>query len=593
MKLRILVHLVSVITFAMPGFGSTNLMPPQDSKRAANSFAVSGKNGAIASAHRLASEAGLAMLKDGGNAIDAAIAASFVISVVRPQSTGLGGGGFLVMYNPKDKKTDVYDFREKAPLKATESMYFDALGRPIPPKIPPESPLGKSPSDSASILGHLAVGTPGLVKGLLQIHAEHCRLPLEKVMAPAIKIADEGFAIGSDLESAIKSSLNKLITFPSTKKIFLHKGKPWKEGEILIQKDLAATLREIQMTQGKSFYEGELAKKIVAEIERGQGILSLEDLKSYEVKKREPVLGDYRGYKVISMPPPSSGGTHIVQILNILEYFNLTEIHRKSEADYDNILAEAMRLAYADRATYLGDSDFVKVPLKGITSKPYAGFLKHKINPGHATASDTVQPGNPLPYESPSTTHLSVVDKDGLAVSTTQTINLTFGSGVVAEGTGVVLNNEMDDFSIKAGEANAFGLVGSKANSIQPEKRMLSSMSPTIVLNARGEVVLIAGSPGGSRIITATLQTILNFIDLGLNPIESVHSFRIHQQWKPDVLYYEPFGLNDVTKLALEKMGYKLEVPNWLIGDVQAIFQWKNSWLAVSDTRSEGYPLAH
>lgn len=526
------------------------------------------------------------MLKAGGNAVDAAIAASFAISVLRPQSTGLGGGGFLILRDDKTKQNHAFDFREKAPQKASRNMFLDRKGQPSQFKY-----RGRSVGDSSTV-GHLSVGVPGLVRGLIEVQKNYGKLPLAEVMKPAISYARQGFTIGPDLADAIAGQREKLATFEGSRAIFLDKKlQPRKKGSKLVQIDLANTLESIAQTNGKSFYEGKIADLIVQEIQNGKGIISAEDLRNYKPMKREPIIGTYRDHIIVAMPPPSSGGVHIVQLLNILELYDLKKLHQTPDKYYHTLI-EAMRLAYADRSLHLGDSDFVKIPIKGLISKSYASHLKSKIPKGKAGNSEKVLPGNPTPYESPSTTHISVVDQNGLAVSTTQTINLSFGSGVVARGTGVVLNNEMDDFSKKPGVPNAFGLVGSAANSIEPEKRMLSSMSPTIILNSKGQTRLVVGSPGGSRIITATLQTILNFLDHNLGPSSAVHLTRIHHQWKPDLVFYEKEAKGETIK-NLEGMGYKTKESSWYVGNVQAVFKQNGKWVAVSDTRAEGQPRAY
>lgn len=558
------------------------LIAPVDPTRSRETYVARSSEAMVAAAHPLASEAGRKILEAGGNAMDAAVAASFAISVVRPQSTGIGGGGFLLSYQAKTKRTEVYDFRERAPLKATRNMYLDAKGDPIDFRY--EGVVVKD----ASVNGHLAVGVPGLVKGLVEAHAAHGRLPLTKVMAPAIAIAENGFPVYLGLAEAMAERQDVLKVFPGTKKIFLRHGQPLKAGDLLVQKDLAWTLRRIATKGAAGFYKGEVAKRLVAEMQRGRGLITQKDLDAYTVKRHDPVTGTYRGYQIVSMPPPSSGGAHIVQILNIL-----------SQDDYGampfggtrsvHLLAEAMRRAFADRAEYLGDPAFVNVPLKGIVSPAYAKALRGTIDLARATPSTEVKAGRPAAYESPSTSHLSVVDRDGNAVSTTQTVNWTFGSGVVAEGTGVILNDEMDDFAKKPGVPNAFGLVGNDANAIAAKKTMLSSMSPTLVFSPDGRLSLVVGSPGGPRIISATLQTIINVIDHKMTLPDAVHAARIHHQWLPDELRAEPGGLAPEVKAELEKMGHKVNEKG-SIGDVQAIAVEGGGLVGVSDTRSEGQP---
>ncbi len=557
--------------------------PPAEGRNR-ESYVAKGKDGMVAASHELASEAGRLALKNGGNAIDAAVATSFAISVVRPQSTGIGGGGFLLYHQAKDPEPKAFDFRERAPRAATKNMFIDAQGKPKPFTFQGQT------LENASLNGHLAVGTPGLVKGLAEVHRKYGRLPWRDLLQPAIELAEKGFPVYQELEDSIAHRAKVLQTFPSTKTIFFPNGKALKQGDTLIQKDLAWTLRQIATKGADGFYQGAVAERLIREMKQGKGILTREDLKTYEVKQRSPVTGTYRGHKIVSMPPPSSGGVHIIEMLNILERYNLKDLGYHSPSSIQR-MAEAMRRAYADRARYLGDPDFVAVPVQGLISKKYADELAKSIRPDKADDSKTIGAGNPLPYESSSTTHISIVDKEGNAVATTQTINYTFGSGVVAAGTGVVLNDEMDDFAIAPDTPNAFGLVGGAANAVQARKTMLSSMSPTLVYDKDGTLKLVVGSPGGSRIINATLQTIINSIDYGMSLDDAVHAFRIHQQWLPDLLYVEPNGFSEAVLESLKKMGYTISSGQEEIGDVQAVARDGDSWIGVSDTRSDGKPL--
>jgi len=536
----------------------------------------------IATAHPLASAAGLAMLKQGGNAIDAAVAASFVISVVRPQSTGIGGGGFLLDYLAASRATEVYDFRERAPARATRTMYLDAHG------VPKGSLYRGSLIPNASVNGPLAVGVPGIVKGLLEAQARRGRLPLKVVMQPAIDIAAHGFPVYAGLAKALHRCAAILKHFPGSVKVFFHNGQPLAEGDILVQKDLAWTLGQIAAKGADGFYKGEVARRIVAEMRRGDGIVSQTDLDLYKVRHPAPVTGFYRGYRIVSMPPPSSGGVHIIEIMHILAPENYGAMGFGTVRSV-HWLAEAMRRAFADRAAYLGDPAFVAVPLKGLLSPAYGRKLHDSIDPAHATRSAALKPGRPMDYESPSTTHISVIDAWGNAVSTTQTINYTFGSCVVAEGTGIVLNDEMDDFAKKPGVPNAYGLVGSEANSIAARKTPLSSMSPTLVFDPQGHLELAVGSPGGPRIISATLQTILNVIDFKMPLADAVHATRIHNQWLPDRTQVEPGGLTPAVQAELTRMGHHIVVGS-SIGDVQAVGYEGGHLVGVSDTRAEGKP---
>lgn len=556
---------------------------PAQANSTRSSYLASSDKGMITSAHPQASQAGLEILKEGGNAVDAAIAVSMAVSVVRPQSTGIGGGGFLLHFHKGSGSVKAYDFRETAPSNASRDMYLDKNGEPkdgsYRGKIVP----------NISVNGHHSVATPGLIMGLWKIHKKHGSLPWKRLVQPAIKLAKEGFVIYPSLEKAILRRYDILNTFPSTRKIFLPKGKAPVAGDILIQKDLARTLESIAFDGAAPFYEGWIAKSIADEVQEGGGVLSMHDLSSYKMKERTPISTSFYGHKLFSMPPPSSGGVHIAQMLNILEDRSLHKLKHHS-VEYINLLVEVMRRAYADRAEYLGDTDFIEVPVDALISKEYARKLSKELPLGKAGNSNEIGPGTPTSLESPSTTHLSIVDQWGNGVSSTQTINYTFGSGVVAEGTGIILNDEMDDFSKKPGVPNAFGLVGSKANEIQPLKRMLSSMSPSFILKDE-QLTGIVGSPGGSRIINATLQAIINRYLYKMLPIDAVHSSRIHHQWLPDIVFLEKNTLGEDVTSKLIEMGYTLKDAPFPVGDVQAIFKHEGKWQGISDTRSDGRPL--
>lgn len=554
--------------------------------RVRSDYCALSRRGMVASAHKEASQIGSVILQRGGNAVDAAIATSFAISVLRPQSTGIGGGGFLLLYEPH-KKVLAYDFRERAPRKATRDMYLNEDGQVR--EIIYEGQKIKDPS----VNGHLAVGTPGLIAGLLKVHAEHGSLPLQELIKPSIKLAQEGFIVYSDLAEACKDRQEILNKFEDSRRLFLPKGVPLEKGQWFVQDDLAWTLEQIAKHGAKGFYEGPVAIKLIEEIKAGKGILSQADLNSYEVKMRKPVESLYRGYRIVSMPPPSSGGVHIIEMLNILSYFDLKSMGYGSTKAL-HILAETMKRAFADRATYLGDPDFIKVPVEELISQAHAASWVRGISHDRATPAEEIKKLQNLnKVESPSTTHISVVDKNGMAVSTTQTINYSFGSGVVARGTGIVLNDEMDDFSIKPAIPNIYGLVGNEANAIAAYKTMLSSMSPTMVFDKQGELELVLGSPGGPRIINATLQTIVNVIDFDMNLADAVHSFRIHHQWLPDVINVERGTVNDSQARTLKNLGHDLkEIKS--IGDIQAIQVSRGphglELRGVSDTRSNGKP---
>jgi gamma-glutamyltranspeptidase/glutathione hydrolase len=553
-------------------------------KRGRADFCASSTDGMVASAHPEASRIGKEILLKGGNAVDAAVATSFAISVLRPQSSGLGGGGFMLVYKDS-KETKAFDFRERAPQKASATMYLD---KDQIKKISYKNKIITNPS----VNGHLAVATPGLVAGLIKAHDEYGILPLSLLIEPAIKIAEEGFEVYEELATACKEREDILSIYDDSAKIFLPQGKPLALGEKLRQTDLAWTLRQIASHKAQAFYDGSISEKLIEEIKSGGGIVSKDDLKNYEVKIREPLKARYRGHTIVSMPPPSSGGIHIIEMLNILSHFDLKSMGHDS-VQKAHIMAETMKRAFADRALYLGDPDFVDIPMAKILSPKHSLALARTISLTQATPAHELNNSNFEGLESPSTTHISVVDKNGMAVSTTQTINYTFGSGVVARGTGIVLNDEMDDFSIKPNTPNVYGLVGNKANAISAKKTMLSSMSPTLVFDNNNNLELVLGSPGGPRIINATLQTIVNFIDHDMSLADAVHSYRIHHQWLPDIITIEPHSLGRKNIKKLKDLGHNFNtIKN--IGDVQAIqviHKDKNiSFIGVSDTRSCGKP---
>jgi gamma-glutamyltranspeptidase/glutathione hydrolase len=562
----------------------TRLYPPANKTRVAEDYQATSDGGMVVAAHPLASKAGALMLDKGGNAIDAAVAASFAISVVRPQSTGLGGGGFLLYHEASSKHRRVFDFRERAPRKASSNMYVDDKGEYK--KITYNGIVVKDPP----VNGHLAVAVPGLVKGLVEIHKELGKLTLAEVMAPAIEIAEKGFPVYKAIASEIIDRQEWLRLYPSSREIFFKGGQPLKEGDPLVQKDLALTLRQIAATGSKDFYEGGIAKKIVAEMERGGGLIDMTDMRSYRVIERIPVSGHYRGHHIVSMPPPSSGGAHVIEMLNMLETKDLSGIHPRG-ATYLHLLSEVMRRAFADRAREMGDPDFVTVPTARLTSKGYARELMKTFDPEHATDSKLFAANAPT-GESQSTTHISVIDQWGNAVGSTQTVNYSFGSCVVAEGTGIVLNDEMDDFTTRSGGSNVFGLVTGKKNDIAPGKTPLSSMSPTMIFTDKGELELVLGSPGGPRIINAVLQTALNVMEFKMPLLEAVHATRIHHQWMPDAIKVEAASLDEDTRARLLSLGHKL-APIESIGDVQAIQRLSDGGLVgVSDSRSDGKPAA-
>lgn len=535
---------------------------------------ASGKAFVITSSGEGASVAGQQMYAQGGNIYDAFAAVSFAISVERPQSTGLGGGGFAMIFDPAHKPEVVaMDFRERAPLAASEGMFLDAKGEVIPDR-------------STSTI--FAVATPGLVAGVTQIHAERGKLPLSKVLEPAIKLAAKGFRVYPHLAEAIRVMSEELAAHPASRAIFLRPdGTPLGVGDLLVQEDLAETLRAIARDGAGAFYRGSIRDKILAESQRLGGLLSKEDFESYNVRMREPVArGTYGSYEVLSMPPSSSGGAHLIQILNIVEPLKLRKYgpHHPTSVHYT---AAAMQRAFADRATFLGDSDFVKVPLRGLTSKSYAASLASSIPADRATPSDEVKAGAPLKHEPSDTTHFSIADKSGAMIASTQTINGLMGSGIVAAGTGIVLNNEMDDFSARPGSANMFGAIGGHANKIDPGKRPLSSMSPTLVLH-KGKPFMTLGTPAGTRILTCVASVLLNSLEYKMSLYDAIATVRYHHQWQPDEIRVDEPGLPPETTEKLKSMGYKVVTKN-LDCKVNAVqYQANGTLLGVADPRSEG-----
>lgn len=503
---------------------------------------IEATNGMVATEQNLASQVGLDILKKGGNAVDAAVAIGFSLAVSLPNAGNIGGGGFMIVHDAKSNKTIALDFREKAPAAATETMYQDEKGEVIPRK---------------SWYTHQAIGVPGTVAGLTKALAQWGSLPLAEVMQPAIELAEKGYEVSPTMAKLLQVEKDNLSKWPTTKAIFFDGDEPLATGATLVQKNLAKSLKLIAEEGADAFYKGAIADEIVRDQEAHDGLITKEDLANYEAVEREVVRGDYRGYEIVSMPLPSSGGIHIVQMLNALEHIPIKDSGVNS-AKTISLIAETMKRAYADRSEYLGDSDFVDVPIKQLTSKKYAKAIADEVLKGNVTPAQEIKPADLTPYESDQTTHYSVVDKDGNAVAVTYTLNLNFGSGIVAGETGILMNNEMDDFSSKPGVPNAFGLIGGKANAIEANKRPLSSMSPTMVLKD-GKPWLVTGSPGGARIITTVLQQIINAVDFGMNPAAATNTPRFHHQWLPDELRLE-LGFSPDTIQLLEDAGYKVSI---------------------------------
>jgi gamma-glutamyltranspeptidase/glutathione hydrolase len=543
-----------------------------------------GKDFLISTQGQFSSKSAHRMIKVGGNIIDAAVAASFVLAVERPQSTGIGGGGFA-LYNDVKRKKDfplTVDFREKAPLKAHDKMFLDDKGDVIA---------------RMSLDGIFSAGVPGMVAGMLELHEKHGSLPLKVVLKDAINLAHKGFKIYPELAYAISQRENIIKRYKATCAIFCDKkGNILKEGDTLVQKDLAKTLRTISKKGRDGFYKGWVAKAIVKEHRRLKGLITQKDLDKYNVKYRDPIIGEYRGHKIFSMSPPSSGGVHIIQILNILRNDKLSEYgvqHSKTV----HLRASAMQSAFSDRAKYLGDSDFTYVPVNGLTSLKYAKDLRYAIpenqslnelwsNSSDPFKFDIKNNKEVLKYESPETTHFTIADGKGNVFVSTQTLNGYLGSGVIVPGTGILLNNEMDDFATKPGANNLFGAVGGEKNLVKPEKRPLSSMSPTIVMKD-GKPILGLGTPSGTRILTCVVQTIMNYLDHGMSLYDSIAATRVHHQWRPNVLYVEESGLPDSTITDLKRMRHEIEYKK-LGCRIQAISFEDGKLHGVSDPRGRG-----
>ncbi|NKI95107.1 gamma-glutamyltransferase [Rhizobacter sp. SG703] len=509
---------------------------------AASIAPAAAQNGMVVTAQHYATQVGVDVLKKGGNAVDAAVAVGYALAVVYPAAGNLGGGGFMTIQLADGRKTFL-DFREKAPLAATPNMYLDASGNVV---------------KGLSTTGHLAVGVPGTVSGLEMARAKYGTMKRSQLIAPAITFADKGFVLQQGDVDMLLTATEDFRKDPASASIFLNKGQPFEPGQRLVQKDLAKTLRLISQKGEDGFYKGTVGAAIVASSQAGKGILTQADLDQYKTRELPPVECDYRGYRIVSAPPPSSGGVVICEILNVLEGYPLKDLGFRS-AQSVHYQIEAMRHAYVDRNSYLGDPDFVKNPLDRLLDKGYAEKIRGAIDPAKAGVSKDIKPGVE-PHEGSNTTHYSIVDKDGNAVAVTYTLNDWFGAKVTAAKTGVVLNDEMDDFTAKIGVPNMYGLVQGEANAIAPGKRPLSSMSPTI-MSRDGKPVMVTGTPGGSRIITVVVHTILNVVDYGMNVQEAVDAPRFHQQWLPETTNVEVNALSPDTRKILTDMGHKLGAP--------------------------------
>ena len=526
-------------------------------------------NGMVVAQEQRSARIGIEILDRGGNAVDAAVAVGFALAVTYPRAGNIGGGGFMVIHLGKTGEDAAIDYRETAPAAATETMFLDANGEPDP----------KKSRDSG-----LSVGVPGTVAGLALAHAKYGsgKLSLAELIEPAIELARNGVEIVDDIADTLPLAQPRIARWHSSAPVFLNSdGTVLMPGQDLLQPDLAITLRAIASDGPKGFYEGPVAEKIVAAVRKAGGVMTTEDMKNYRAILREPVRGTYRGYDIVSMPPPSSGGVHLIEMLNILEGYDLAKLPRGESL---HVLAEVMKRAYADRATFMGDPDSVKMPVAGLISKKYAAALRTQIG-NRATPATEVRSENPGDFEGQNTTHFSVIDSDGNAVSNTYTLNFSYGLGLVAEGTGVLLNNELDDFTSKPGTANAYGLVGYNANLPGPGKRPLSSMTPTIVMKD-GKPFLITGSPGGSRIISTVLQIIVNVIDFHLPVDQAVSAPRVHHQWQPDELSAEP-GISPEILDGLVKRGHKV-VPTPPQTSANSIEITADGYVGAADRRTRG-----
>ncbi|MDP6374894.1 MAG: gamma-glutamyltransferase [Pseudomonadales bacterium] len=537
-----------------------------------------GDDGIVATRSYFASVVGASILRGGGNAVDAAVAAGFALAVTHPSAGNLGGGGFMVI-RMADGTAITNDHREKAPAAASRDMYLDDEGEVV---------------EGLSTRSHLAVGVPGTVAGLLDALEKYGTMSRKEVIQPAIVLARNGFVLPRDLALAFERRKDQFARYPASAEVFTNEGEPYTAGELFVQHDLARTLERIRRRGRDGFYKGKTADLLVAEMERGGGLITHQDLEDYMSVWREPLRGTYRGHEIVSMPPPSSGGALLIQMLNMIEPYDVSTMGFGS-ADTIHLMIEAERRAYADRAEHLGDPDFYPVPMARLTDKDYARSRFEDFDPNKASLSSDIGPGTTPVKESPDTTHMSVIDGEGNAVAYTTTLNLSYGSKIVAAGTGMLLNNEMDDFSSKDNTPNAFGLLGREANAIAPGKRMLSSMTPTIVVKD-GEPMLVTGSPGGSTIITTTLQVIVNVIDHDMDVSQAVGAPRFHHQWQPNRIIYEPFGISPDTLTGLRERGHT----EWVlmpfgrgIGDANSVMRTGDGLKGASDPRNAGAAVGY
>jgi gamma-glutamyltranspeptidase/glutathione hydrolase len=543
---------------------------------------VRARNGIVASTNEVASRVGVDIMKRGGNAVDAAIAVAFALVVTHPAAGNLAGGGFM-MIRLKNGTTTAIDYREMAPAAAHRNIFLNKNGDLIE-------------GEGGSLVGYRAAGVPGTVRGMELALKKYGsgKLSWAQLTEPARRLAVDGFMVTHELANSLYDNRKYLSQYAETKRIYLKNGQFYQEGELFRQPDLGATFTRLQKLGPDEFYQGETARLIVADMKRNNGLMTMEDLRGYVAKERTPLRGTYRGYELISMPPPSSGGAVLIEMLNILEGFDLEKIDANSSDRY-HLMAEAMRRAFADRAEYMGDSDFVKVPVAGLTDKSYAAQLRSSISPERASNSTEVRAGRPSGYESDETTHFTVVDSEGNAVANTYTLNNSYGSAAVAQGTGLILNDEMDDFAAKPGTPNMYGLIQGERNAVAAGKRPLSAMTPTIVLRKDGSLWFTIGSPGGPTIINTVFCVITNIIDYDMNIQEAIDAPRIHHQWLPDELVGEPFGLSGDTQRALAAKGHKLAKLHYL-GDAEGIMIEEKTGVRLGATdprRSDGLAVGY
>jgi gamma-glutamyltranspeptidase / glutathione hydrolase len=541
---------------------------------------VRAKHAIVASQHELASKIGADVMKKGGNAVDAAVAVALALAVVYPEAGNIGGGGFMLM-RFKDGRTTAIDYREMAPNAATRDIFVDEKGELIK-------------GEGSSTIGYRASGVPGTPAGLEMAFKKYGsgKISWSQLVEPARLLAQNGYVLSFRLANLFKAYKDNLLKYPESTRIFLNGGKFYEEGDVFKQPDLAKTLDRMQKFGAKDFYEGVTAKLIADDMSKNNGLITLEDLKNYVAKERIPVQGTYRGFPVISMPPPSSGGIAMLEVLNILEGYDIRKMGYNSAEKY-HVLTEAMRRAFADRSEYLGDPDFVKVPVSGLIDKKYADVLRSTIDLAVASKSSDIKPGKPK-KERMETTHFTVVDKDGNVVTNTYTINDLYGSAVTIKGGGFFMNDEMDDLAARPGKANMFGLIQGEANAVAPGKRPLSSMTPTIVLNKDGSTWFAIGARGGPRILTTSLQIVINMIDHDMNIQAAIDAPRIHHQWFPDEILSEPFGMSPDTRKILENMGHKFAArPGFIASATGIAIGEKGVRLGAIDSRSDGEAIGY